>query len=137
MKSRRLFIKKISIGAIMASLATLPLRASAKKDILKGLLVHHVFFWLKEPANVAVRQQFEKAIGELMKVGTIKLAHLGKPASTEQRDVVDHSYTYSFLIFFDSKEDQDSYQVDPLHEKFIDENKHLWEKVVVYDSIDL
>lgn len=136
MKDRRAFLKKLSIGAILASMATLPLKASPKQEKLKGMLVHHVYFWLKEPNNLKAREQFEKAIDELLKIETIVLAHLGVPASTELREVVDHSYTYSYLVFFKSKEDQDSYQVDPLHQKFVDENKHLWEKVIVYDSVD-
>ncbi|MCA1758894.1 MAG: Dabb family protein [Bacteroidales bacterium] len=28
------------------------------------------------------------------------------------------------------------YQVHPLHVKFVEENSHLWDKVVVYDSVD-
>jgi len=37
---------------------------------------------------------------------------------------------------FANKEDQDSYQVDPVHLKFVDECKHLWKKVTVFDSVE-
>jgi hypothetical protein len=40
------------------------------------------------------------------------------------------------MTVFDSREDQDSYQVDPIHQAFVAENSHLWNKVVVYDSVD-
>jgi len=109
--------------------------ASEKK--LNGFLVHHVFFWLKEPDNNIVRAQFEQAIGKLLKVETIEYYHFGVPASTFQRDVIDHSYTYSYMLFFKSKADQDIYQSHQLHLTFVDENKHLWEKVFVYDSVDI
>ena len=37
------------------------------------------------------------------------------------------------LMYFDSVEDQNAYQVDPLQKKFIAECGHLWRKVQVYD----
>lgn len=37
---------------------------------------------------------------------------------------------------FDNQAGQDTYQLHPLHVKFVEENSHLWEKVVVYDSVD-
>ena len=60
---------------------------------------------------------------------------LQKPAGTS-RDVIDSSYAVSWLLFFDNAADQESYQKDPIHLKFVDECKHLWQKVIVYDSID-
>jgi hypothetical protein len=136
MKNRRSFIQQMAAGVTTAALIPLSGPASAGEVSLTGALVHHVFFWLKEPDNIAVRKRFEAALHQLLKVKTIRMSHIGIPASTVKRDVVDHSYTYSFLVFFDSKEDQESYQVDPIHQKFVEENSALWSKVVVYDSID-
>lgn len=137
MNNRRKFIQRVTAGIALATLFPFGRKAEAKGLQLKGTLVHHVFFWLKEPKNPEVRRQFEKAIDALLKVETIKLSHVGVPASTEERDVVDHTYTYSVMTFFDSQEGQDIYQVHPIHLKFIEENSHLWNKVVVYDSVDL
>ncbi|HKK63693.1 MAG TPA: Dabb family protein, partial [Bacteroidales bacterium] len=95
------------------------------------------YFWLKNPENKNEREQFEEAIHELIKVPAIKTSHLGVPASTEQRDVVDHTYTYSLLVVFDTKTDQDIYQEHPIHLEFVEKNSHLWDKVVVYDSTDI
>ncbi len=136
MRERRSFLKKLSAITALAMVNPFVKKAEANGIKLTGALVHHVFFWLKEPNNPAVRKQFEKALNDLLKVETIKFSHVGVPAGTESRDVVDHSYTYSLLTFFDSKEGQDAYQVDPIHKKFVEENSHLWNKVVVYDSID-
>jgi hypothetical protein len=33
-------------------------------------------------------------------------------------------------------QDQESYQSDPIHLKFVEECASLWKKVVVYDSVD-
>ena len=62
--------------------------------------------------------------------------HLGTPASTK-RGVIDSTYSYSLLLIFKSKEDQDIYQTHPTHLKFIDECEDLWERVVVYDSVSI
>ncbi len=62
-----------------------------------------------------------------------KTKFLGTPPKAE-RDVVDGSFTYSYLVTFESSEAQKKYQTEPAHLKFIDEAGDLWEKVIVYDS---
>jgi hypothetical protein len=108
-----------------------------KKDkYFGGKFIHHVFFWLKEPVTADVRTKFENALKELVTIGTIVDHHLGRPAGTN-RTVIDASYTYSLLLTFSHREDQDIYQTHPTHLKFIEENSYLWERVVVYDSISI
>ena len=136
MKNRRSFLKKLAAGAAVAGLLPLSNKASAGEVQLKGALIHHVFFWLKEPKNEAHKKQLVKALNDLLKVETIKLSHIGFPAGTESRDVVDHSYSVSYMTMFADQAGQDAYQVHPLHVKFVEENSHLWDKVVVYDSVD-
>jgi hypothetical protein len=137
MNKRRTFLKRLSAVVALTAFNPFVKKADANGIKLTGALVHHVFFWLKEPKNPAVRKQFEQALNDLLKVETIKFSHVGIPAGTESRDVVDHSYTYSMITFFDSQKGQDTYQVDPIHVKFVEENKHLWSKVVVYDTLDI
>ena len=60
---------------------------------------------------------------------------MGRPASTN-RDVIDCVDSVSRLLFFDNKTDRDSYRVDPVHLKFVEECSALWTKVIVYDSIE-
>jgi len=96
---------------------------------------HQVFFWLKNPESKEDLAQLLKGIQGLTAIKTIRGVHIGVPAATESRDVIDSSYSASELLFFDSVEDEQAYQVDPLHLKFIADNSHLWSKVVVYDSI--
>jgi len=137
MKNRRTFIKKAAAGAALAGLLPLSKNAVAGEVKITGALIHHVFFWLKEPKNEAHKKQLVKALTNLLKVETIKMSHIGFPAGTESRDVVDHSYSVSFMTLFDDQAGQDAYQVHPLHAKFVEENSHLWNKVVVYDSVDI
>ncbi len=137
MKDRRSFLKKTIAGVTLSGLIPFSNRATAGELKLHGALIHHVFFWLKEPENEQHKMQLVEALNKLIKVKTIKMSHIGFPASTEDRDVVDHSYSVSYIAMFDSQADQDSYQVDPIHLKFVEENQHLWSKVVVYDSTDI
>ncbi len=136
MKNRRNFLKKALAGVAAASIFPFTKKASAGEVKITNALMHHVFFWLKEPKNQAHRQQFEKAIDKLLKVETIKMSHFGTPASTEKRDVVDNSFTYSYMVLFDSLEDQKAYQIHPVHLNFVEKNSQLWDKVIVYDSVD-
>ena len=136
MRERRSFLKKAAAVTGFVALHPFVKKSEARGIKITGALVHNVFFWLKDPKNPEVRKQFEKALDDLRRVETIRFSHIGVPAGTESRDVVDHSYTYSMMTFFDSQEGQDAYQVDPIHEKFVKENSHLWNKVVVYDTVD-
>lgn len=132
-------MSKISRRKFVAAATLLPLAASVsameiKKD--KPKLVHHVFFWLKDPSSTADRDKLVAGVKGLSKIETIKMLHVGVPASTEKRDVVDNSYHVSELMFFDNVEDQKVYQDHPIHQKFIREHSMLWDKVVVYDVME-
>ena len=102
--------------------------------IEKNGFIHHVYFWLKNPENIDDCNQLIEGLNKLSAVATIKDFHIGKPAATS-REVIDSSYAVSWLLLFKNKEDQDSYQTDPIHLKFIEECSHLWSKVVVYDTV--
>lgn len=102
----------------------------------KGV-IHHVFFWLKNPGSKEDLDKLLAGLQTLRKIKVIKQMYIGVPASTEKRDVVDNSYAASELMFFDNLTDQKSYQDDPIHQKFIADCSHLWEKVVVYDVQDV
>jgi len=102
---------------------------------MSNIFIHHVFFWLKEPNNVEHKAQLKAALYKLATVETIQSAHIGVPAATN-RPVIDASYTFSMLSIFKNQSDQDTYQTHPIHLEFVEKNQHLWEKVVVYDTID-
>ena len=101
-----------------------------------NMFVHHVYFWLKNPGTEADKAQLVDGLKKLSAVETIDSFHIGQPADTD-REVIDRSYAVSWLLLFKNKADQDVYQVHPLHLKFIEECSHLWQKVVVYDSVDI
>jgi Stress responsive A/B Barrel Domain len=102
----------------------------------KNMFVHHVYFWLKNPQSKDDKAKLVAGLEKLSRVKTIDMFHIGQPAGTN-REVIDSSYAVSWLLVFKDKASQDLYQVDPIHLKFIEECSSLWQKVVVYDSIDV
>lgn len=131
-QTRRTFVASaVTLGASAAASAM----PSMEKE--KKVLVHHVFFWLKNPDSKEDLAKLLAGLQTLRKIETIKQIHIGVPASTEKRDVIDASYHASELMFFDDLAGQKTYQDHPIHQKFIADCSHLWDKVVVYDSIDV
>jgi hypothetical protein len=101
----------------------------------KGMFIHHVYFWLKNSGNKEDKAKLIEGLKKLSKVSTIRNFYIGQPAAT-RREVIDSSYDVSWLLFFDNAADQESYQTDPIHLKFVEECSALWTKVVVYDTIE-
>lgn len=100
----------------------------------QNLFIHHVYFWLVNPESKEDHTHLLAGLNALNKVTSIQQFHMGVPAATN-RDVIETSYAFSWLAVFSSKEDQDAYQVDPIHLHFVATCKHLWQKVIVYDSV--
>ena len=132
--TRREFLTASAIsGAALVSSGALATSTTANNPMPK--LLHHVFFWLKNPESKEDLAKLIAGVKSLAAIETVRSIHVGVPASTEQREVIDNSYHVSELLGFDDVAGQDAYQVHPLHQKFIDEHQHLWSKVVVYDAL--
>jgi len=127
--NRRDIVKGAALGA--AAMASGPAAAAA----LDGRIVHHVFFWLKNPESAADRDALIAGLRKLAKVEVVRSLQIGVPASTEQRDVVDSSFHVSELMVFDNVVDQKTYQDHPVHKEFVAKCEHLWAKVIVYDMV--
>lgn len=134
-QSRRFFLGKSTILSLAGLVGIVPLVAAtgSKK---KGDFVHHVYFWLKNPDSAEDKAKLVEGLNTLKGIKTIRLARIGVPASTN-RDVIENGYAISWLLFFKNLEDQEVYQKHPVHLKFVDNYAHLWEKVIVYDSVDI
>lgn len=127
---RRIFIGSAALFGV-ASIMGFALRPKKKP------LLHYVFFWLKNPHSDAEKQQLISGLKTLAAIPTIHQIHVGVLASTEKREVVDTSWDVSELMFFDDEAGQKIYQDHPIHQAFAKNCSHLWEKVVVYDAIDV
>ncbi|TDE12337.1 Dabb family protein [Dyadobacter psychrotolerans] len=132
--TRRKFISgSLALAAGTVASVAVPLQPEKSKTPL----VHHVFFWLKNPGSTADRDGIVEGLKTLRKIGAIKELRIGVVASTEKRDVVDNSWAVSELMFFEDLAGQAIYQDHPIHQKFIKDCSHLWDKVIVYDAMDV
>jgi hypothetical protein len=132
--NRRKFITTtaaLAVGTIAAS--AMPLTVQEKEA---WPVVHHVFFWLKNPGSTEDRDKLVAGVKTLSKIETVRKLRVGVVASTEKRDVVDNSWAVSELMFFSDLAGQATYQTHPIHLEFIKNCSHLWEKVIVYDAVD-
>ncbi|WP_224995815.1 Dabb family protein [Cesiribacter sp. SM1] len=132
-QSRRKFISMLGKAAAVTGLATISGAAAAAMPPKKGF-VHHVYFWLNNPESEADKAKLLEGLRNLAKVKSIREYHIGVPADTN-RDVIDSSYAVSWMLVFDDRKAQDSYQEDPIHLDFVKNYSNLWSKVVVYDSV--
>lgn len=132
--SRRQFVDNAGKAAIAGTFIVAA--TNQQETEMKNVFVHQVYFWLKNPNSTEDLGKLIEGLKKLSVIKTIRQFHIGKPAGTS-RDVIDGSYAVSWLTIFDTRADQDSYQIDPIHLKFVEECSILWNKVIVYDSIDM
>ena len=96
--------------------------------------VHAVYFWLADDNPEMVAEFINEGLPKLAKVPSIQSVSWG-PAAGTPRDVVDNSYDLAWIVNFATAEDQDKYQVDPLHLEFVEKYKSIFDRVQVYDNI--
>ena len=126
--NRRQFIASASVLAAAPAVIS-----QVDNNNKSSQLIHHVFFWLKNPGSETDRTLLIEGLKTLKGIKEVKQLLIGTPASTEKRDVVDNSFDVSELMYFDNTEGQNAYQVHTIHKAFVEKYSHLWEKVVVYD----
>lgn len=97
------------------------------------MLSHHVLFWLKADTTEDQKAAFRKGLDSLKEIETVIQFHAGTPAPIE-RAVVDVTYTFSLVLFFEDLAGHDVYQVHELHKAFLEEFRVLFDKVVIYDA---
>jgi dihydroorotate dehydrogenase len=132
-QSRRIFMASaFAAGASTAANALPNMETKNKRQ-----LVHHALFWLKNPDSKEDLARLLEGLQTLRKIETIRKINIGVPASTEKRPVVDSSYQASEVMYFDDLAGQKTYQDHPIHQKFIADCGHLWDRVIVYDSMDV
>ena len=101
----------------------------------KVTFIHTVFFWFENPDSESDKIFFKNSLKKFIESSKfIESTFIGTPPNKE-RSVVDDSFTFSLTVSFTSKENHNSYQIEDVHQKFIEESSYLWSQVKVYDSI--
>ncbi len=134
MTTRRKFLAGISTAAAVSLTSSFP---ALSADNEKKLLVHHVFFWLKNPSSKEDLEKLLEGVNSLKKIETLLQVKIGTPAATTKSYVIDDSYNISLFTVFDDLKGHDVYQDHPTHQAFVKNYSSLWNKVVVYDSVDV
>lgn len=96
------------------------------------MLVHTVFFWLDPQLGAAQRAEFEMRLNKLTTISAVSHGFTGVPSATN-RPVIDRTYSYGLTLIFENLAKHDEYQVDPLHQEFIEKCHAMWLKVTIYD----
>lgn len=98
------------------------------------MLVHSVYFWLKEDVSAEKFEAFREGLESLGRIETTQAIYIGTPAETADRPVVDRSYSIAATVVFASMADHDAYQEHALHKAFLDNFADYWRKLVIYDA---
>ena len=98
------------------------------------MVVHTVFFWLKDGSGANSRQQLTNdCLAMLGKIPGVRHIWAGPPAPTPKREVIDSSYDVGLTVVFDDMAGHDVYQEHPLHKEFLARHKPTWKRLQVYD----
>lgn len=129
----------LATAGAFASLSALSAMAHSSRTTNAELppILHMVYFWLKDPTSTEDKQKLIAGLQSLRAIPQVHSLHIGVPANTLKRDVIDNSFDVSELMLFESVEAQDEYQLHPIHKKFVEECSHLWREVVVRDSVSV
>ncbi|MBB4077689.1 hypothetical protein GGR28_000290 [Lewinella aquimaris] len=97
-------------------------------------MAHTVYFWLHDGLTDAELKSFEQGMKSLQEAPSVLRAFVGKPATTPSRDVVDNSFDYSLVLWFDDVAAHDAYQISPTHLKFVEDHEAKFDVVKVFDN---
>lgn len=98
-------------------------------------LIHVVHFWLTDGLTEAEKKDFLKGVWSLEGVPSVKRMFVGPAASTPSRGVVDNSFDYALIVYFDDVAGHDVYQEHPIHLKFVAEHEAKFKTVQVKDNV--
>ncbi|HOV33875.1 MAG TPA: Dabb family protein [Candidatus Hydrogenedens sp.] len=97
------------------------------------MLIHSVYFWLKEDLTEEVQQSFYEGLLALSQIPTAIKVHIGTPAETGDRDIVDNTYTCGIVVIFNDLAGHDTYQNHQIHLDFLSRFSPCWDKILIYD----
>lgn len=97
-------------------------------------MAHTVYFWLTDDVSEDDKTSFETGMKSLASAPSVKRIFVGRPAGTTPRDVVDNSFDYSLVLWFDDVAGHDAYQESAVHLKFVEDHSAKFETVKVYDN---
>ncbi len=99
------------------------------------MLVHSVFFYLREDLTPAQIEEFRRdGLESLRAIESITTFYVGRPAVMTPRPVVDSTYSFGLTCVFKDIAAHDHYQVHKIHTDFVARFKSYWTRVQIYDA---
>ena len=98
------------------------------------MLVHTVFFWLRQELDDAQVTEFRMGLESLKTIEHAESVFIGRPARVAERPVCDGSYDFCLTVILKDLPAHDAYQAHEKHQNFIAAHKEQWQKVKVYDA---
>lgn len=97
------------------------------------MLSHVVIFWTKPEIHNAADELIAGAEKYLRSIPLIKSFHVGRMVPSH-REVVEQSYQVALNLQFEGKQQEEEYQVHPLHLDFVEKTfKPNCDRAVIYD----
>lgn len=98
------------------------------------MLVHTVYFWVRDDLTPAQRADFKRGVESLAAIKSVEKIYVGTPAKTEKRPIIDDTYAVALTVLCKDLAAHDAYQVDPIHKQFIETYRSYWTRVQIYDA---
>jgi hypothetical protein len=99
------------------------------------LLVHNVYFSLKEPSDAGRAKLLQACRTYLTGHPGVVFFACGTLAEQLRREVNDLDFDVGLHIVFRDQAAHDAYQVSEGHQRFLAENRGNWRRVRVFDSL--
>jgi hypothetical protein len=99
------------------------------------MLVHNVFFWLRDDIDEARRQAFGTGLESLRGIPVVREMFVGVPADSPSRPVLVTDYDFALTVIMEDMGAHDVYQEHPLHLAFLREFQGYWSRVQIYDAV--
>ena len=97
------------------------------------MLVHTVIFWLKKDLTEDEKVIFTNEVKTLGEISSVENFHLGTPAPTPKRPVVEDSYDYAITVVLKIWKLMTTIRLTQYIWN-LSINVRTWERVVIYDA---
>ncbi|MCH7958921.1 MAG: Dabb family protein [Candidatus Hydrogenedentes bacterium] len=97
------------------------------------MLIHSVYFWLKDELSPGEVEEFRAGLEKLKEIDLARDVQVGTPSATAPRPVLDSSYDIGLVVLLEDVAAHDAYQAHPIHQEFLEKFASYWKKVTVYD----
>ena len=97
------------------------------------LLAHMVYFSLTDNSRAEIDKLLAACRKYLSRHPGTRLFAVGT-AADYSRPVNDRDFDVALQLVFENRAAHDQYQVAPLHTQFIEEHKHNWAQVRIFDA---